>query len=123
MRNVKGRGEVRRVLKLATGLSESPYEALAYALLHYEGISARQQVNVLEGIRVDLLVGKSVVVEIDGEVKYSNSWDGRSADEMIRDERRREVRLQNAGYRVLRFSPGELFQRPVEFVQTVRRWM
>ena len=65
--------------------------------------------------RVDLLVGTRVVVEFDGAVKY-DGLDGRRA---LMEEKRREERLRDAGFRILRVTWRDLAD-PVTLVARVR---
>lgn len=65
--------------------------------------------------RVDLLVGDRVVVEFDGAVKY-DGMDGRRA---LMEEKRREERLRDAGFRVVRVTWSDL-SRPGQLVVRVR---
>lgn len=118
---VRGITDARKAIELARGLSESPYEALAYALLVFAKLPVRQQVYLVESFRVDLLVGESLVVEIDGAVKYDGVTYGVAVAEVILAERRREIKLQNAGFTVLRFMAAEIERDPEGFIHAVRR--
>lgn len=119
---VRGIADARRAVRMAGGQSESPYEALAFGLLTYAEVPVRQQVRLLDDARVDLMVGAKLVVEIDGAVKYDGSTYGVSPHDAVLAERRREVRLHNAGFTVVRFMAAEVEKDPESFIATVKRW-
>jgi len=115
-----GVGVARAAIDAADPKAESPGESLTRLVLVTAGLEVRSQVTIEDrhGFigRVDLLVGGRVVVEFDGAVKY-DGLDGRR--ELMR-EKRREERLRDAGYRVVRVtwaelaSPERLVRRVVE---------
>ena len=114
-----GGSSARAAVNSADGLSESPGESRTRLLLSALGVEVRAQVELrdAEGLigRVDFLVGERVVVEFDGAVKYEGA-DGREA--LLR-EKRREERLRDAGFRVVRVTWGEL-ARPAALLARVR---
>lgn len=113
LRGCKGVAEAREMLQLVDERSESPYESLARVLFQRElGLSVVPQVWALEGVRVDLLVEGCVVVEIDGRVKYDGRTYSTDVADVVYRERQREIRLQRAGFEVLRFTTSELFKKP-----------
>lgn len=59
--------------------------------------------------RVDMLINDWLIIEIDGEIKYSGYY-GKDATEVIREERIRENILKNEGRHVLRFTAADLKQ-------------
>ena len=111
MGRVKAAGTARRAISAATAASESPYESLARALLIDEGLNPVPQVWVAPGIRVDLCIDGWLVIEIDGDIKYQDR------DNTLA-ELKRQKKIENLGFRVLRFSPAEL--RTPEFLRMVR---
>lgn len=107
----------RAAVSAADALSESPGETRTRLLLAGLGVDVRAQVEIRdrEGFvgRVDLLVGGRVVVEFDGMTKYA----GAAGRDALAREKRREERLRDAGYRVVRVTwsdladPGRLLRR------------
>lgn len=98
---------------------ESPGETRTRIILTAAGLDVRSQVSLSddEGFigRVDFLVGDRVVVEFDGAVKY----DGLSGKRALMEEKRREERLRDAGFRVVRVTWADL-TRPELLVARVR---
>ena len=76
--------------------SESITESLTRVRLRAHGLRVRTQVRVARRIRVDLLVGRRLVVELDGTYHAE-------PDQFERD-RRRDAALSALGFRVVRFS-------------------
>ncbi|MEJ5997931.1 hypothetical protein [Corynebacterium sp. H130] len=120
----KGMTQARKVFKTASAKSESPAESLTLGHLHVSGICSEHDtlqnhsINV-EGrtYRPDFLIDGWLIIEVDGEVKYNDQL--QPFDEVIKAERARESRLQNAGYRVLRFRWPDLIDGA--FIAEVRR--
>lgn len=83
-------------LRAAPG-SDSGLESIVRQRLDSAGVGFRQQVEIAEVGRVDLLLGERVVVELDGAA-WHGDWAAAERD------RRRDALLQAKGYRVLRFS-------------------
>jgi very-short-patch-repair endonuclease len=110
----------RRWLRLADAAAESAGETRARLLLIDLGHPVRSQVRVRDRdevvARVDLLVGDRVVVEFDGLVKYEGA-EGRAA---LAAEKRREDRLRELGYEVVRLTWADL-ARPTHVDALVRR--
>ena len=108
-----------RMVELADKLSESPGETRTRLLLLSAGLSVRSQVPILQVggrvlARVDFLVGRRLVVEFDGAVKYKTG-DG----SVLFLEKQREDRLRELGYEVVRVIWSEL-DRPAEVIGRVR---
>ena len=114
-----GVGQARAAIDAAESRCESPGETRTRLVLRAAGLTIRSQVSLSDedGFigRVDLLVGDRVVVEFDGAVKY-DGLDGRRA---LMDEKRREERLRDAGFRVVRVTWSDL-SRPGQLVARVR---
>lgn len=115
MGRFKGCATARRCLQHATELSESPYESLARAILIDAGFQPTPQFSV-KNFRVDLSVGGGVLIEIDGDGKYADDTAG-----VIKRENDRKKRIENLGYRILRYRPAELLHEPARFITEVRR--
>lgn len=112
-RPFKGKNAVRRVLALSVADSESALESWARVLILTSGLNVTLEVQARinangEIFRVDLLVNGWLVVEIDGAVKYDGQTFGKPTDEVVRRERDREKRIQNAGFLVLRIGVNDL---------------
>ena len=83
------------------GRSESIIESLSRFRCRAVGLRVRIQVALAPGLRVDLLIGERLVVEVDGREHHSDP----SAFER---DRIRDARLTALGYRVLHFSYGQV---------------
>ena len=59
---------------------------------------------------------------IDGWVKYDGTTYGKTDEELLK-EKRRQNEIENDRFKVLRFSPRYLEERPEEFIATVRKWL
>lgn len=97
---------LERSIQLVDARTESPGETLARILMLDLGMVPVPQVEIYdaEGLvgRVDfLLEGTKVVVEFDGMMKYGSPED-------LVAEKRRELRLQRAGYVVVRLVWADL---------------
>jgi Protein of unknown function (DUF559) len=97
----------------------SVYESMFAVMIFLSGVTA--PVCQYEVRRGGLLVGRPdfawlarrLIVEIDGYGPHS----GKAA---FIDDRRRQNRLSNAGWRVLRYTPIDLLTRPEEVIAEVR---
>lgn len=107
-------GQLASFLGLADGASESPGETRLRYVLHLMKCSVAPQSWIRDGdfaARVDFeLVNAKVILEFDGLVKYGGSADtgtdsGRRA---LIAEKRREDRLRELGYEVVRVTWDEL---------------
>ena len=92
---------LRLQLAEADGRSESIIESLSRFRCRRLGLSVRIQVKLAPGVRVDLLIGERLVIEVDGREHH----DGPAAFER---DRARDALLSALGYRVLRFSYGQV---------------
>jgi very-short-patch-repair endonuclease len=106
----------RWVAEHADGLSESPLESMTRACLVLAGLPRPElQVWVAEArARVDMLYrDEGVVIEADGLMKYSSAA-------ALYDEKRRQERLEQSGYRVVRVLWADVVERPVATADRVR---
>ena len=53
----------------------------------------------------------AVAVEFDGRIKYAEPWRGRSPEDVLWDEKRREDELRALGIRVVRVTDADLGAR------------
>jgi len=114
---------LRSLLELADGRRESPGETrLGYAL-HLMGVDVTPQFEVTEPrihAFIDFVVdGVMVAIEFDGKVKYDRTLDqvdhnGRklSPQEVLWLEKKREDRLRELGYEIVRVVWAELDDLP-----------
>jgi very-short-patch-repair endonuclease len=103
----------RAVRAVASGLADSGLETLPVARLAVSGIRVRQQV-VIDGHRVDGLIGERLVLQTDG-FSFHSSAEQRRAD--IAHDRR----LALLGYTVLRYDYRQiLFDWPAVETEILR---
>jgi hypothetical protein len=114
-----GAAAARRVAALAEPLAESPLESLTRLCLADGGLPAPEVqpwVTVADGrrYRVDLLWReRRVVLEADGRLKYDRSA-------ALWEEKRRQERIEQAGYRVVRVSWADVVHSPAQTVARIR---
>lgn len=118
-----GAARARALPGLVNGLSESVLESLVRLIIEFSDLPTPELQVRLYGRdgsqkRVDFYWrGFRVVVEVDGFEKY-----GHTPDEIrrrMRDERRRQRQLEEAGYIVIRFAWEDVF-RPEQLVRRIR---
>jgi very-short-patch-repair endonuclease len=114
--------KARWVAEHVDARSESPLESLVRGRVLEAGLpSPELQVRITDpsdgwSCRVDFLWrAQWVVLEADGQVKYRT--DGRA----LWNEKRRQERLEQLGYRVVRVTWSDIVDRRAETVQRVRR--
>jgi very-short-patch-repair endonuclease len=106
-------------LRRTAGDALSPAERRMHALLRRGGVrgwTANATVRDAAGVVgvVDVLFARQrVVIEVDG-------WAAHGGREAFESDRRRQNRLTNAGYRVLRFTWRDLDDRPDAVLAEVR---
>ena len=118
---LRGTAMLRRAIDLLDPAAESPGESRTRIALTALGLPVESQVEIRDGRgwlvgRVDLLVAGRVVVEFDGAVKYGGH-DG--ADALVA-EKRREDRLRELGYGVVRVTWSDLAD-PAQLRARIRR--
>ncbi|WP_439032068.1 hypothetical protein [Gordonia terrae] len=113
----KGVETLRRMLPMASALSESVGESLSRAvMLEIPGFPVpRQQVIIGDDsftARVDFLLADGVVGEFDGMVKYSGALGGdKPAWQTVVEEKAREDKLRSLGYTVVRWTWRDLHDK------------
>lgn len=101
---VQWRCEAARSLAgLAGDLSDSGLETRFVSIVRPLGVDVRQQV-LIDGHRVDALIGEHLVVQLDGFAFHSGA--SRRAD------LRQDARLHLRGYTVIRFDFAQVFFEP-----------
>lgn len=93
---------LRLLLEEADGVAESITESVARFRLRRLGINLRQQVSVRGVGHVDFVIGGSLVIEVDGRAFHIDRFE---------EDRQRDALLSIRGYRVLRFSYRQVFER------------
>jgi hypothetical protein len=109
VRRLKGAARMRALPFLCSGLAESPGESLLRMRLIRMGLEPVEQYSMpwVEGSpRVDFLIGDNLVVEFDGEVKYSLNGDPARAHW---EEKRRHDNLVEAGNEVIHVVWAQLW--------------
>lgn len=121
---MQGRGAktARLVSAVMSAAAESPAETIArYFIVQWKlPVPAEQAKIYVRGkmYRPDFLWEEErVILEVDGEVKYSGAY-GDSLD-VIQREHRRQRDLEHLGYTVVRVRWRDLMQTP----QRVRQWL
>lgn len=101
--NGRCQGRVHRVAELMSTQAESPGETAVRLLLREMDIDFVEQLEIYVAgrlYRADFYLPEyNIIIEFDGEIKYSNFG---PRDDVIALERYREKELQNAGYIVFR---------------------
>jgi very-short-patch-repair endonuclease len=97
----------RRAILDADGVCESGIETILWRRLRRQGITARRQVRIPGIGRVDFVIGRHLVLEVDGEAYHTDPL-------AFESDRRRDAALSIAGFRVLRFSYDQVRSRPDE---------
>ncbi|EEI78013.1 Uncharacterised protein [Corynebacterium striatum] len=123
MGRVHGAPQARKAIEHAIAHSESPFESYfrGIAIAEKLGEKVVAQYFIPPNFRADACIDDAVVIEIDGAVKYDGSSFGKSAEQTIVEERRREKLIQNRGLIVLRYSPRELLTERARVVREVRQ--
>jgi very-short-patch-repair endonuclease len=95
---------LRELLATADRRSESVTESLTRFRLQRLGLEPRIQQTIRGVGRVDLVLGRRLVIEVDGYRYHADR-------ERFETDRRRDARLSALGYRVLRFSYEQVMSR------------
>lgn len=101
--------KARRVLKMASVLSESPGESRLHRIIHHSGLALpRQQVEIhtRAGIRrADFIwENERVIAEFDGDIKYT----GLDGNKRMLEDRKRDHHLAELGFTVIHFDWKQL---------------
>lgn len=84
-------------LRRVDWLCESGTESLLWFRMCRYLLPLRRQVRIPGAGRVDFLVGRRLVIEVDGAAYHTDPM-------QFEEDRRRDATLSRMGYRVLRFS-------------------
>ncbi len=113
----RGAPAARRAVALADGRAESPLETRGRLRILGAGLPTPElQVEIRSPGRSVAVVDAwfddaAVAVESDGRVEYTDPWRGRSAGQVLWDEKRREDDLRALGIRVVRVAGADLGDR------------
>src|SRR5215212_1634349 len=111
----RGGRRAARALALADGRAESPLETRGRLRMVGAGLPPTDlQVEIRVGGRLVGVVDgwfdeAAVAVEFDGRVKYSDPWRGRSPEQVLWDEKRREDELRALDIRVVRVAEADVY--------------
>jgi hypothetical protein len=114
----RGIGRLTRAIALADPASESPMESRLRALMITAGLPEPRVQHPLYGpdglfvARPDLLYP---------EQRLAIEYDGATHRESLAADNHRQNRLMEAGYRILRFTAGDVLHRPASVVDEIRR--
>ena len=117
-RRYRGIGLLKRAIALADAGSESPMETRLRMLLVSDGLPAPA---VQPTIRDEAggFVARPDMCYL--ESRLALEYDGMTHRATLVEDNRRQNRLIDAGYRVLRFTAGDLLHRPASVTSQVRR--
>ncbi|MGN6324410.1 endonuclease domain-containing protein [Pseudolysinimonas sp.] len=102
----------REALVDADGVCESGIETLVWRRLRAARISTRRQVRIAGVGRVDFVLGRHLVVEVDGQEYHVDPI-------AFEADRRRDAELSRRGFRVLRFSYRQVVERMPEVIGAI----
>lgn len=94
----------RPLLVHADGICESGIETKIWLDLRKRGSAARRQVAIRGVGHVDFVVGRELVIEVDGEQYHTDT-------RQFEEDRRRDAVLASKGFRVLRLSYRQVTER------------
>jgi predicted transcriptional regulator of viral defense system len=114
VRHWEGASAAARAVGLADGRAESPLESAGRVRIVTSGLPAPElQVELWDA---DGFIGRvdgwyddaAVAVEFDGAVKYLDPTGGRTAGEVLWQEKRREDRIRTTGVRPVRITQADI---------------
>ncbi|MFT0847779.1 DUF559 domain-containing protein [Actinomycetaceae bacterium L2_0104] len=92
----------REVLHKHLSVAESGSETRVRYFLQRQRISVQAQIVIPTVGRVDMLVGRKLIIECDGEAYHSSSM-------AFENDRQRDIAAGNAGYRTMRLSYRQIW--------------
>jgi very-short-patch-repair endonuclease len=117
-RGAKGVARLRHAIELAEPATESPMETRLRLLLVMARLPRPQAQLSLEDDQ-GVILGRPDLYY--SEHRLGLEYDGSTHRESLAEDNRRQNRLLNAGYRLLRFTAGDIYQTPESVVDQVRR--
>ena len=121
----RGATDVRRVAGHADGRREAPSESVSYAVFVNAGLPLPECNPWVVGygrggIRADFRwSAHRLVGEVDGRVKYAEPTAG--AESVLVEEKERQLRIEETGLVVVRWTAAEAMYRPAVLVDRVLR--
>jgi hypothetical protein len=116
-----GIGQARRVVEFSNERAESVFESAARVIFAEAGLTPPQlQIDIVDDAfrfigRVDFLWQEhQTIVEADGMEKYEDP-------QQARDQIRRDIRLRDAGYKVVHLTWAELFGDQARVIARIRK--
>ena len=109
---------MQRVMGMTDARSESPMETRLRLLLSMSGLP-RPQVQAELYDRAGLFLARTDLYY--PRQRLAIEYDGAGHRTSLETDNRRQNRLLEAGYRLLRFSAGDVLHRPAAVVSQVRR--
>jgi hypothetical protein len=122
-----GIGSAARALNMADGRAESPLESRGRLALLASGLPRPElQVKLFDArgfiARVDAWYEEAAVaLEFDGKIKYLEPREGRSPNEILWEEKRREDRVRAVDARMVRLAQEDMGRRWDDAVANLRR--
>ncbi|WP_129666208.1 type IV toxin-antitoxin system AbiEi family antitoxin domain-containing protein [Phytoactinopolyspora endophytica] len=121
-----GGADARSVAVHVSSKRESPGESVSYAAFVEAGMPL-PECNVWiigegrDGVRSDFLWrDRRLVGEVDGFVKYTDPrWS--TQDRVLVNEKKRQLRIEEAGFVVVRWTPAEMLYEPRTVLERIRR--
>lgn len=107
---------LRRLLQRVDARSESIIESIVRFRLEAAGFVPRLQVAIRGVGHVDLMLGRRLVIELDG-------WEFHNTREAFEEDRRRDAKLAARGYLVLRFTYRQVTRRWSEVMGAIRHYL
>lgn len=117
-RRHRGAGRLEHAISLADPASESPMETRLRVLLVAEGLP-KPHVQISLHADTGEFIARPDLFFPDQRLVVE--YDGASHRDSIASDDRRSNRLTDAGYRVLRFTAGDILHRPATVTGLVRR--
>jgi hypothetical protein len=114
IRGWSGASKAARAVTLADGRAESPLETRGRLRIVGSAFPAPElQVEIWTGGSLLAVVDawfddSAVAVEFDGRVKYTDPWRGRSPEQVLWEEKRREDELRALDIRLVRLADADL---------------
>lgn len=109
---------LRRAIELASGEGESPMESRLRVLLVTDGLPKPAVQSSLYDEAGVFIARPDLYYP---EARLALEYDGATHRTSLATDNRRQNRLIEAGYRVLRFTAGDISYRPASVVALVRR--
>lgn len=117
-RQYRGIGLLKRAIALADARSESPMETRLRMLLVSDGLPAPAVQPTIRDEAGGFIARPDMCYL---ESRLALEYDGLTHRATLVEDNRRQNRLIDAGYRVLRFTAGDVLHRPASVTSQVRR--